>query len=419
MDTKQELIELFSKHVSSGKAAFFEAAGIPFVLGEREGPYIRDLSGEKELIDCHCNGGVFNLGHRNPEIISTLAEALRSLDIGNHHLISRQRALLARKLAELAPGELAYTVFGVGGGEAMDLAIKVSRGFTKKNKVISAKGGYHGHTGLALAAGDAKYRVPFLASAPNFVQVPFNDLGALASATDDDTAVVILETIPATLGIVIPDWDYLQQVRELCDDNNVLLAIDEVQAGLGRTGRMWAIEHFGVAPDILVIGKGLSGGVYPIAATCFNQRFESVFHGDPFVHVSTFGGAELGCEVALKVLEISSDPDFLRHVRELGDVFANGLNLLREKHPSVMIGFRQLGLMIGLVLPDPLLGPLFTRAAYESGLLSVFANNDPRVAQVLPPLNVDQQLATEILRRIDMALSLLERPVSSTRREND
>ena len=155
--SKDVATNLFAKHVSSGKVNFFKTAGIDFVLGKREGPYLWDLAGEKKVIDCHCNGGVFNLGHRNTEIIKTLTQSLQEFDIGNHHLISEQRAVLARKLAELAPGDLTYTVFGVGGGEAIDLAIKVARAFTGKDVIISAKGGYHGHTGFALAAGHSTH----------------------------------------------------------------------------------------------------------------------------------------------------------------------------------------------------------------------------------------------------------------------
>ena len=122
----------------------------------------------------------------------------------------------------------------------------------------------------------------------------------------------------------IPDEAYLRQVRRLCDERGVALIVDEVQTGLGRTGKLWGIEHFGVEPDIMVIGKGLSGGIYPMSATCFREKYEAVFHGDPFIHVSTFGGAEVGCPVALKVLEMSADPAFLDRVREMAAVFAAG-----------------------------------------------------------------------------------------------
>ncbi|MGB5057706.1 MAG: aminotransferase class III-fold pyridoxal phosphate-dependent enzyme, partial [Candidatus Promineifilaceae bacterium] len=176
IDRKTAVFDQFSRHVSSGKAAFFQMAGIDFVQGRRSGPFIWDMAGEKRVIDCHCNGGVFNLGHRHPEVVQALIDSLQTLDIGNHHLVSEPRARLAARLAEVTPGNLSYTVFGVGGGEAVDLAFKVARGFTGRQKIISARGGYHGHTGLALAAGDAKYYQPFGEQAPGFVQVPFGDI---------------------------------------------------------------------------------------------------------------------------------------------------------------------------------------------------------------------------------------------------
>jgi len=403
--SKEETVDLFARYVSSGKVGFFKSAGIDFVPGKREETYLFDLAGEKRVIDCHCNGGVFNLGHRNPDVINVLIQSLQELDIGNHHLISEQRATLASELARLTPGDLSYTVFGVGGGEAIDLAIKVARGYTGRDKVISARGGYHGHTGLALAAGDEKYRAPFGSMAPGFLQVPFNDINVLERVVDDDTAAILFETIPATYGIVLPDQDFFLKARELCDRRGALMIMDEVQTGLGRTGRLWGIEHYNVVPDIMVIGKGLSGGIYPITATCFKEKLEVVFHKDPFIHISTFGGAEVGCPVALKVLGISSNPAFLSHVQEMGAVFSSGFKGLQEKHPEILVGLRQLGLMMGIEMTHDYCGPLFTKAAYENGLLSVYAYNDPRVAQLLPPLIIDRPLAEEILERVDMALT--------------
>lgn len=404
-ETKDAVFDQFARHVSSGKAAFFQMAQIDFAQGRREGPFIWDLAGEKRVIDCHCNGGVFNLGHRHPEMVQTLVESLQSLDIGNHHLVSRQRAALAAKLAEWTPGNLQYTVFGVGGGEAVDLAFKVARGFTGRQEIISAHGGYHGHTGLALAAGDAKYYRPFGEPAPGFVQVPFGDVGALETAVSHQTAAVILETIPATNGILVPDPGYHAQVRQLCDRHGALLIIDEIQTGLGRTGKLWGIDHYGVAPDIMVLGKGLSGGVYPIAATCFRAELETVFHDDPFIHISTFGGAEVGCPVALRVLEMAADPAFLRQVNDVAAFFAAGFAELLPKHAPLLVGLRQLGLMMGIEMANEYCGPLFSKAAYDHGLLSVYAYNDTRVAQFLPPLIIDRALAADILQRVDAALA--------------
>jgi len=406
---RAKVFDLFARHVSSGKAAFFKSAGIDFVLGKREGPYIYDIEGDKQLIDCHCNGGVFNLGHRNSEVIDALMQSVKELDIGNHHLISEQRATLASTLARLAPGDLKYFVFGVSGGEAIDLAIKVARGYTRKEKVISAKGCYHGHTGLALAAGDAKYRAPFGPPVPGFVQIPFNDMDALQKAADEETAAVIFETIPATAGIVLPSPDFYLNVRGLCDRLGILMIIDEVQTGLGRTGKLWGIQNYEVTPDIMVTGKGLSGGIYPITATCFKEKYETVFHKDPFVHVSTFGGAEVGCPVALRVLEISSNPSFLEHVREMSSIFTEGFKVLKEKYTAILVGFRQLGLMMGIEMVNERCGPLFTKAGFDNGILSVYANNDSRIAQLLPPLIIDRSLAEEIIERVDKSLAFVEK----------
>lgn len=409
MESKAEVKRRFARHVSSAKVKFFESAGIDFVMGRREGPYLWDHAGEKRLIDCHCNGGVFNLGHGNPDLRTLLIDSMSTLDIGNHHLISAHRARLAERLAQMTPGKLRYTVFAVGGGEAVDLAIKVARGSTRRTKVISANGGYHGHTGLALAAGDPKYREPFGPPAPGFVQVPFGDAQRLEDAIGEDTAAVLLETVPATSGVLVADRSYFQRVRDLCTARQTLLIVDEVQTGLGRTGKLWAIEHYGVEPDIMVIGKGLSGGLYPMAATCFREELEAVFHPDPFIHISTFGGAEVGCPVALRVLEMSASPDFLEQVQRLAAFFAAGFERLKEEHEGVLVGLRQFGLMMGIEMVDERCGPLFSKAAYDSGFLSVYAYNDPRVAQFLPPLNIDITLAGEILGRVDRALSMMER----------
>ena len=402
---KEEIYALYAKYVSSHKPAFFKTIGIEFSPGRREGAYLWDVEAGKKLIDCHCNGGVFNLGHRNPEIIKTLIDSLERFDIGNHHLISEQRARLGQKISELMPGDITYSVFGVGGGEAIDLAIKVARGYSARRKIISAKGGYHGHTGLALATGDAKYRSPFMSDQPDFIQVPFNDVSALAYAIDEHTAAVIMETIPSTYGMALPGEDYFKLVRELCDSHGAAMIIDEVQAGLGRTGRLWAIEHYDVVPDILVIGKGLSGGIYPITATCFKEKYESVFHSDPFIHISTYGGAEVGCAVAMKVLEISSAPDFLAHVEALGAHFARRFEALQVKHPQVLARLRRVGLMMGIELRDGNLGPVFSKMAYDQDFLAIYANNDPRVVQLLPPLNISFELADEILDKVDRTLT--------------
>lgn len=401
--SKKELIDSFYSHVSKGKVDTFVSNDMDFIFGKREGIYVWDIDEGKRLINCHSNGGVFNLGHRNHEIIKTLKQALDEIDIGNHHLISEQRALLAKRLSELMPGDITYTVFGVGGGEAIDLAIKIARSYTKKYGIISASGGYHGHTGFALAAGDEKYRKPFGPMSPGFIQTTFDDIAGLEKTIDNETAAVLFETIPATLGIYVPKPDYFKQVRELCDKKGILLIMDEVQTGLGRTGRLWGVEHYGIVPDIMVIGKGLSGGIYPITATCFREPLESVFKDDPFIHVSTFGGAEPGCAVAMKVLDESSKPSFLSHVNDMASLFKAGFERLKSKYPKFIVSIRQVGLMMGVKMANELCGPVMTKSCYDNGILSIYANNDTSVSQILPPLIIQEHEVREVLERLDKA----------------
>jgi acetylornithine/succinyldiaminopimelate/putrescine aminotransferase len=405
MTSRKDAIRAFEAHVSSGKVAFFKRFGMDFVMGARQGPFLHDLDGRKKLFNLHSNGGVFNLGHRHPRLVEVLKESLDRLDIGNHHLISAERAALARDLAALAPGDLDYAIFASGGGEAVDLAIKVARAHTGRNVVISARGGYHGHTGLAMAAGDAKYRQPFGPQPSGFMQVPFNDLPALEVVLDDTVAAVILETVPATLGMVRADDAYFPAVRRLCDAAGALLILDEVQTGLGRTGRFWGFAHFDLLPDMVIIGKGLSGGLYPISATLLRRPLEAVFHPDPFIHISTFGGAELGCPVARKVLEISAQPEFLSHVRELAQRFREGVETLQRKYAPFLRGLRQLGLMMGLELQDDLCGPILSKCAFDHNLLMVYANNAPAVCQCLPPLIMTLEEVPWVMERLDRAIA--------------
>jgi putrescine aminotransferase len=406
-ETKETITNQFSQHVSSGKVEFYKRAGIDFVMGRREGIYIWDLEG-KRLINCHSNGGVFNLGHHNPIVVDALKGALDELDIGNHHLISEARARLAVKLVEISPGDINRVIFGVSGGEAIDMAIKLARAHTRREKVISALGGYHGHTGLALAAGDEQYRKPFGPLSPGFIQVPFGNLEALDAVLDEDTAAVIFETIPATLGIVIPPEDYFAGIRHLCDKYGVVMIQDEVQTGLGRCGAYWGIDTYDVVPDIIVTGKGLSGGIYPITATLYREHLNPFMHENPFLHISTFGGSEVGCYATLAVLDILTSPEFLENVHKMAAVFEQGFAELREKHPEVLVATPQRGLMMGLKLTNPNLGPIFTKIGFDSGLLVIFANNDPSAVQMLPPLIIQESEAREILGILDMMLGMLK-----------
>jgi putrescine aminotransferase len=328
----------FAAHVNRGKVEAFDALGLDVIMGAREGSWFHDaFELERRWLNCHCNGGVYNLGHRNPRVVAALRAALDELDIGNHHLVSGWRAELARRLSATTDGRLSGVVFGVGGGEAVDLALKVARAHTRRSGVVSVIGGYHGHTGLSMAAGDPQYRDPFGPNLPGFTQVPFGDLDAMAAAVGDETAAVILEPIPATLGMPLPPPGYLREIEALCRDLGAVLILDEVQTGLGRTGSVWFHTQEDVDPDIVVTGKGLSGGLYPITATLMTAELHSLFDRHPFVHISTFGGAELGCVAALAALDVIEEPGFLERARRADppprSVHGNALRRPRRWNP--------------------------------------------------------------------------------------
>jgi acetylornithine/succinyldiaminopimelate/putrescine aminotransferase len=343
---------------------------------------------------------VFSLGHCNPRVTGAVKDALGALDIGNHHFLSGQRAQLAARLSATLDDALPRVVFGVSGGEAIDVAIKAARGATKRLKVISVEGGYHGHTGLALAAGDAAFREPFGPNLPGFTQVPFNDIAAMEAAIDDQTAAVILEAVPATLGMPIPDAGYFAAIRRFCDERGAKLLVDEVQTGLGRTGRWWGIQHEGVTPDALITGKGLSGGIYPITATLLTIELHEVLDSEtnPFVHISTYGGAELGCVAAQAVLDIVGEPGFLDRVDRLSQRFAEGFAPLPFE-------LRRRGLFMGLRFgsePEAL-GALLR--IMQQGVFCFPAGNDRSVLQFLPPLILSDDEAADLIGRMDKAFS--------------
>jgi acetylornithine/succinyldiaminopimelate/putrescine aminotransferase len=400
---KSRILKGFRSHVSTGKADFFARYKMDFVMGLREGAWIYDIDEEKGLYNLHCNGGVFNLGHRNADLIQLLRDGLERYDIGNHHLMSAVRTALADALAERMPGDLGYTIFGTGGGEAADLAIKLARGFTGRRRVVSLAGGYHGHTGLALRAGDPRYREPFLVDPEDNLQIPYGDLDAADQALKG-AAALIIESVPATAGILVPEPAYIESLRRICSHRGALYIADEIQTGFGRTGKLWGFEHYGIVPDMVLLGKGMSGGIYPISGTVITPELEKFFRRDPFVHISTFGGAELGALVALKVLEISSDPAFLAHVNLLAETIAERIAELQPKHSGFFTSLRRVGLMMGLEFVSPSAGPLFTKTAYDNNLLMVYANNDTRVVQFLPPLNIPVSDLDFFIPAIDKAM---------------
>lgn len=400
--TREAATRAFAAHVSRGKAEIMDAlcapAGGALVIGAREGARFADAYTGRWYWNCHSNGGVYNLGHRHPAVVSAVKGALDHVDVGNAHLVSDARAHLAARLAETTGGRLPGVVFGVSGGEAIDVAVKAARARTGRQKIVSAIGGYHGHTGFALAAGDASYRAPYGPNLAGFVQVPWNDLAALEREVDDDTAAVLFETIPATLGMTMPAPGFHAAAAEIARRRGALYVLDEVQTGLGRTGTFWAFEEDDVVPDVIVTGKGLSGGVYPITATIMTPEVHAFFDDNPFIHVSTFGGSELGCAAAEAMLDVTLADGFLARVRAVAERFRRGFE-------GMPFELRQRGAFMGLKLPNPWDGMAALQKLLAGGVWAVTANHDTSVVQFLPPLVLTDDEADAIVDAVRRALS--------------
>jgi acetylornithine/succinyldiaminopimelate/putrescine aminotransferase len=403
--SKDEMLAKSKQFWNPGKTQFWIDSGVPLVVDRREDYFIYDLDG-KRLIDAHLNGGTYNLGHRNPEVTAAVIAAMQHFDIGNHHFPSLARTALAEALVTTAPPGLTKVMYGSGGGEAVDIALKTARHATKKRKIVSVAKAYHGHTGLAVATGDERFAGLFLADQPSeFPHVPFNDLEAVEEALrGEDVAAVIMETIPATYGFPLPAPGYLAGVKRLCERYGALYVADEVQTGLMRTGELWAITKHGVEPDILVSGKGISGGIYPISVVLASEAASGWLTEDGFGHMSTFGGAELGCVAALKTLEITCRPEVRSMVHYIAGLIGSGLERIQDRYPDWFTGIRQDGLVIGLEFAHPEGAGFVMKRLYEGGVWAIFSTLDPRVLQYKPGILLTPALCEELLERTEAAI---------------
>jgi len=404
-DSKDDVLAKSKEFWNPGKTQFWIDSGVPLVIDRREEYFIYDMSGQR-LIDVHLNGGTYSLGHRNSEIVQAVTVAMQRFDIGNHHFPSLARTALAEALVTSAPEGLAKVVYGSGGGEAIDIALKTARHATQRRKIVSIVKAYHGHTGLAVATGDDRFSKLFLSDRPEeFPHVPFNDLDAMEAALRGrDVAAVIMETIPATYGFPLPNPGYLESVKQLCEKFGTLYVADEVQTGLMRTGELWGITKHGITPDILVTGKGISGGMYPIAAVLVTDEAAGWLDEDGFGHISTFGGAELGCIAALKALEISSRSETRSMVHYIADRIGRGLREIQAIHPDWFVGIRQNGVVLGLEFDHPQGAKYVMKNLYEHGVWAIFSTLDPRVLQYKPGILLKPEIVEELLDRTEVAI---------------
>ncbi|MEM9844987.1 MAG: aminotransferase class III-fold pyridoxal phosphate-dependent enzyme [Pseudomonadota bacterium] len=415
-ESKEDLLQKAAEYWNPGKVNFWTEAGTPMVIDRREGYLLYDMSG-KRLIDLHLNGGTYNFGHRHPELVAVLKSGLDYFDMGNHWFPSVARAAFSEQLVKTAP-HMKYAIFGAGGAEAVEIALKTARYATKRKKIVSIIKGYHGHSGLSVATGDERFSKIFLADRPDeFIQVPFNDADAVEGALKNgDVAALIIETIPATYGFPMPKDGYLKACQDLCRKYGTKFIADEVQTGLMRTGVMWGWQGYGLAPDMFVCGKGLGGGIYPISACLVTEECGRWQVEDGAAHISTAGGAELGCIVGHHVIEMLQRPEVISNVNFVAEFFAKGMAEMMNRHSDFFVGVRQRGVVMGLEFDHPEGAVAVSRALYENGVWAIFSSLDKRVLQFKPGVVLDVDLCQEILDRFDAAMPRARQLLKYSRR---
>ncbi len=363
---------------------------VTFVRGR--GCIVYDDSG-REYLDLVAGIAVNLLGHAHPDVVAAITKQSAELIHTSNLYFTQPQVDLAKRLVELAFP--ARVFFSNSGAEANEAAIKLARKWGARNRdgafeIITTTGSFHGRTLAAVTAGGQhKYSDPFKPLPPGFVHVEYNDAAAIEQATTNKTVAVMLEPVMGEIGVVPAAPGYLERVREWCDRRNLLLILDEVQTGLGRTGRWFAHQHAGITPDVMTLAKGLGGGV-PIGATLANPRADVFEPGD---HGSTFGGNPLACAVAATVLDVVERDGLVGHAAEMGEPLHTSIQDLGAKQT------RGLGLMQAFEFDEPKAKP-FQNACLESGLI-VNAVDDHTVRLVPPLIITAQQIdrAHELMRK--------------------
>lgn len=356
----------------------------PFTLVRGEGMYVYDSDG-KRYLDFASGISVNALGHADPELTAAVSEQFSQLGHVCNLFYSAPQADLAEMLCNLSFADKVY--FANSGTEAVEAAIKFARKYARytygpgKTGIVAFTGGFHGRTAGALAlTAREKYQAPFRPLMPDVKYAPFNDLEAMHKQIGPDTCAVFIEPVQGEGGIHSVSSEFLAALRETCDHYGALLVFDEIQCGMGRTGRLWAYEHFGIQPDMMTLAKALGGGL-PIGATLLTDAVANVM--EPGDHGSTFAAGPVICRAAQVVLKRVSDPAFLAHVTAMGKLLEEQLSELHSPH---IIETRSLGLMVGVEM-DTDVTPLI-KAGHEHGLLMI--NAGPNVLRLLPPLIVQE-----------------------------
>jgi [amino-group carrier protein]-gamma-(L-lysyl/L-ornithyl)-L-glutamate aminotransferase len=360
-----------------------------------------DTSG-KEYIDCMGGYGVALVGHSNDRIIKAIKDQAEKLIACHMSVYNDTRLNFLEKLSSIAPEGLSKTFFSNSGAEAVEAALKFSRKYTGRTGIIAMSGAYHGKTFGALSVTyNEKYRKSFMPLLGNVKFVPYNDPSKLEEAIDNNTGTVILEPIQGETGIIIPRDGLIQEIRQICNRHRLVLIFDEIQTGLGRTGKMWAGQNWNTLPDIMCVAKGIAGGV-PMGLTLAKPEIMQVMTiGD---HSSTFAGNPLACAAAIATLDVISEGKLIDNALRTGKYFKDGLLVLSDRH-KIIREVRGLGMMLAVELRFDVKDILFD--GIKNGLLMLYSGRN--IIRLLPPLVMDEMIVSEALKTMDQLLTKEEK----------
>jgi putrescine aminotransferase len=405
----RESVEGFREHVNPGFLQYRKSVSTDYTAVEwsDSGATFTDING-KVFIDCLGGYGIYNVGHRHPKVMEAVTNQIKRQALHSQELVDPLRAMLAKLLAAITPGELQYSFFTNSGTESVEGALKLARLHTKRSGIISTIGAFHGKSlGSLSATSKSVFREPFLPLVPGFQHVPYGDADILetriasSSYTGEDIAAVILEPIQGEGGVIVPPDDYFPRVREICDRYGALLITDEVQTGLGRTGKLFGVEHYGVIPDIMCLAKPLSGGIIPAGAFTSTKEIWQEMTPNPFLHTTTFGGNPLACAAAIAAINVILEEKLPEQAAEKGAYFIPKLTDLMAGYKTICQEVRGRGLMIGMEFTSNEAGYEVARGLFENGVLVAGTLINAKTLRIEPPLVISRAELDSVLDVLD------------------
>jgi putrescine aminotransferase len=406
-----ETVDSYERYYNRGfisyRKAVTQAGQFAALEWSGKGAILHDLLG-REYIDCLGGYGIFSAGVNHPKIVKAVTDQLGRMALNSQELLEPWRAALAKVLAEVTPGDLQNSFFINNGTDAIEGAIKLARLYTRRHTFISTLGGFHGKSmGSLSLMGKASFREPFQSGLQDVRFVPYGDAGALedelqrCDAVGTHIAGVVLEPVQGEAGGVVPPDDYLPRARAACTKYGALLIADEIQTGMGRTGKMWGVDHWNVVPDIMCLGKSIGGGVMPLSAFIANPTVWEVMIPNPIIHSTTFGGNPIACAAGLAAIEVTLEEDLPGQAAEKGDFLLRELAGLQRKYPQVLADAHGKGLLIGMEFPVQEIGWQVAAGLFRRGVLVAGTYSKAQVIRIEPALGIPKSLLQEMLGRLE------------------